>query len=218
MDLGDKDKLLVGHEADGIQELDNDLPLWWFVGFVFTVVFAFGYLVNYHMSQGPSSKQEYEQEVAAFRTDEPKTEMPGTPVDPLTDFASLDKGRMIFEGTTNNCFTCHRADLGGQVGPNLTDEFWMHGGDMRSIMKSITTGYPAKGMLPFGTGARLTEEQLLQVASYVYSKQGSNPPNPKAIDPARETKWVDGKPVESADKPAEEKPQAKETAVAQKKK
>jgi cytochrome c oxidase cbb3-type subunit 3 len=206
----DKDTLLAGHDADGITEFDNDMPLWWLVGFIFTVVFAFGYIVQYHMSEGPSSKQEYEQEVAEFnKSQEPPGTVKEVVYNPLTDAASLDAGRTIFNGAANTCFTCHRNDLGGIVGPNLTDEFWMHGGDLKSIMKSIKTGFPDKGMLPFGTNARLSDRQVLQVASFILSMKGSNPANPKPIDPAREIKFV---PEEAQAKAEAAKPKGEMTA------
>ncbi|HEX4946521.1 MAG TPA: cbb3-type cytochrome c oxidase N-terminal domain-containing protein [Blastocatellia bacterium] len=200
----EKDTLLQGHDADGITEFDNDMPLWWLVGFIFTVVFSFGYLVQYHMADGPSSKKEYEEEIAAFnKSKEPAGATQEIVYTPMTDAASLDAGKTIFNGATNTCFTCHRNDLGGIVGPNLTDEFWIHGGDLKSIMKSIKTGYPDKGMQPFGTNARLSDRQVLQVASYILSQQGSNPANPKPIDPARELKFVAEaeKTVAEAEKP-----------------
>ena len=187
----DKDTLLAGHDADGITEFDNDMPLWWLVGFIFTVVFAVGYIVQYHLADGPSSKQEYEQEVAAFnQSQEPPGTVKEVVFNPFTDAASLDAGRTVFNGAANTCFTCHRNDLGGIVGPNLTDEFWMHGGDLKAIMTSIKTGYPEKGMQPFGTNARLSDRQVLQVASYILSLRDSHPPNPKPIDPVREVKLV----------------------------
>ena len=102
--------------------------------------------------------------------------------EPLTDEISLTAGKGIFEGPTNLCFTCHRQDLGGMVGPDLTDEYWLKGCDLASIMNSIKTGFPQKGMLPYGSGRTLDGEQLLQVASYVLSKQGSEPPGPKSPD------------------------------------
>jgi cytochrome c oxidase cbb3-type subunit III len=219
----EKDTLLEGHDADGILEFDNDMPLWWLVGFIFTVVFSFGYLVQYHLAQGPSSKQEYEQEVAAFNKSKepPGTAQAAIVLSPLTDAASLDAGKVIFEGTQNTCFTCHRNDLGGIVGPNLTDEFWMHGGDLKAIMTSIKMGFPDKGMQPFGTNARLSERQVLQVASYILSMKGSNPPNPKPIDPAREKKVVPENPDETKEaneaKAAVKKPEpSAETKMARK--
>ena len=83
----------------------------------------------------------------------------------------------------NLCHTCHRKDLGGLVGPNLTDEFWRHGCSVDEMVQNVTTGFPPKGMLPFGSTQRLTDKELLQVVSYVISKHNSNPNNPKAIDP-----------------------------------
>lgn len=204
----EKDTLLEGHDADGITEFDNDMPLWWLIGFIFTIVFSFGYVVQYHLSDGPSSAKEYEQEVAAFNKSQAPAGVAQEAVafTALTDAASLEAGRTLFDGAQNTCYTCHRNDLGGMVGPNLTDEFWIHGGDVTAIMKSIKTGFPDKGMMPYGTNARLSDRQVLQLASYILSKQGSNPPNPKPIDPAREVKFVP-----EAEKAAAETEKSKET-------
>lgn len=181
-----KDELL-DHDADGIQEFDNQLPRWWLYGFYFTIAFAVVYLVIYHVTgSSPLSKGEYEQEMKAASANGKGKSTANAVVAPLTDAASLAAGKAIFTGNNNLCYTCHRADLGGQVGPNLTDNFWLHGCDFPSIMKSITTGYPEKGMLPFGSGAKLTDEQLLQVASFVVSMHGTNPENPKPVDPERD--------------------------------
>ena len=84
------------------------------------------------------------------------------------------------------CSSCHRADLGGLIGPNLTDEYWLHGCSVQQIVTSIRTGYPMKGMMPFGTGKPLTDTQVLQVASYVLARRGSSPADPKPIDPERD--------------------------------
>ncbi|HYE73640.1 MAG TPA: cbb3-type cytochrome c oxidase N-terminal domain-containing protein [Blastocatellia bacterium] len=197
----EKDKLLE-HDADGIREFDNDLPLWWLFGFIFTVAFSAVYLINYHLADGPSSKAEYEAEVAAYKK---TTEPQGAPAQaqiaelkPLTDDKSLMAGKAIFDGSANMCYTCHRNDLGGMVGPNLTDEFWIHGGDFKSIVKSIKVGFPDKGMMPYGSGAKLTDEQVVQLASYIKSKHGSNPPNAKPIDPQRELKFEEAEHREDA--------------------
>ena len=103
----------------------------------------------------------------------------------LTDEVSLAAGKAIFEGPKGLCYTCHRKDLGGQVGPNLTDEYWLHGCDLSTIVGNIRTGFPLKGMIPYGSGRRMSDEDLLQVASYVLSMQGTNLLNPKAVDPER---------------------------------
>jgi cytochrome c oxidase cbb3-type subunit III len=189
----EKDKLL-DHDADGIREFDNDLPLWWLFGFIFTVAFSAVYLVQYHLAYGPSSRDEYEAEVAYHnKAKEPAGGAPqqAAELKPLTDEKDLMAGKAIFEGSTNMCATCHRQDLGGMVGPNLADEFWIHGGDFKSVVQSIKTGYPDKGMMPYGSGAKLSDAQVVQLASYIKSRFGSNPPNPKAIDPQREVKYAE---------------------------
>lgn len=180
---------LLDHEADGIQEYDNSLPRWWLYGFYVTIVFSVIYMVYYHMMGTEKTMfTEYDEEMkaaASFKKAVPQKVMPNSP---LTDAASLAKGQEIFESTNSLCTTCHRPDLGGQVGPNLTDEYWIHGCDLQTIMKNITTGFPEKGMLPYGSNNKMTDEQLLQVASYILSKKGSNPPDPKPIEPDREVK------------------------------
>ena len=185
---------LLDHEADGIREFDNALPRWWLYGFYFTIVFAVAYLINYHVLPTPivgyaGMAAEYRAEMDAARraTPAPRAGNGATvALVALTDATSIAQGKAIFEGPDNVCSSCHRPDLGGLVGPNLTDEYWLHGCSVEYIVTSIKTGYPLKGMLPFGTGKPLTDEQVLQVASYVISKRGSAPAGPKAIEPERD--------------------------------
>lgn len=185
---------LLDHEADGIREFDNALPRWWLYGFYFTIVFSALYLVNYHVLPRPlighaGMVAEYQAELEAasrLAASRPHVEKTNVVLAALTDPASLEKGRAIFEGPDNTCFSCHRNDLGGLVGPNLTDNLWLHGCSVQDVVNSITTGYPLKGMLPFGIGKPLSDQQVLQVASYVLSKRGSNPPAPKPADPDRD--------------------------------
>lgn len=200
----DKDTLIQSHDADGITEFDNDMPLWWLFGFIFTVVFAFGYLVNYHLAEGLSTKAEYEAEVTEFKKSQepPDTQQAKVELLALTDTASLDAGRTIFNGQANMCYTCHRNDLGGMVGPNLTDEYWIHGGDFKALITSIKTGFPEKGMQQFGSGAKLSDRQVQQIASFIISMKDSHPDNPKVIDPTREIKWEEkhGEEIEAHEK------------------
>ncbi len=189
-----KDVLLEGHEADGIREYDNDLPKWWLYGFYVTIALGVIYMFYYHVWDGPDwnflwygargQQAEYARELAHAKTVKGAVRDFAT-WQPKTDAASLKTGETIFQ-QKNLCYTCHRPDLGGLIGPNLTDNYWLHGGRFQDILKSITTGYPDKGMLQFGNGNRLTDDELLDVASYVISKHGSNPVNPKPIDPARD--------------------------------
>ncbi len=192
-DRSKRDELL-DHDADGIREFDNALPRWWLYGFYFTIAFAAFYLVNYHLLSRPligyrGMVAEYQAELeAASRAAaaRPHTARTGVVLAALTDPASLEKGRAIFEGADNTCFACHRNDLGGLVGPNLTDDVWLHGCSIPDVVTSITTGFPLKGMLPYGTGKPLTEQQVVQVASYVLSKRGSLPAAPKPPDAERD--------------------------------
>jgi len=99
------------------------------------------------------------------------------------DPATVGDGRATF---VTNCVVCHGDRAQGNIGPNLTDDHWLHGCGIDHVVQSIKTGYPVKGMMPFGTGKTLTDQQVLQVASYVLSKHGSNPPNPKPSEPDRD--------------------------------
>jgi cytochrome c oxidase cbb3-type subunit 3 len=192
-DKAGRDELL-DHEADGIREFDNALPRWWLYGFYFTIVLGTLYFVNYHLLATPlvgraGMVAEYNADVAAARAGHAARgggAGPAVALTALTDAESLAAGKAIFEGPDNVCYSCHRPDLGGMIGPNLTDDRWLHGCGVDAIVKSIKSGYPVKGMMPFGTGKALTDQQVLRVASYVISKRGSNPPNPKPSEPDRD--------------------------------
>ncbi len=186
-----KDELL-DHEYDGIREFDNALPRWWLYGFYFTIAFSVVYVVNYHVLPTPlwgrpGMVAEYEAEMAEaerLAASRPKAAA-AVVTAALTDEDSLAKGRAIYEGP-NLCSACHREDLGGLVGPNLTDDLWIHGCTPAELVNNIATGFPTQGMLPYGSGTPLSDEELLQVVSYILSKAGSNPPDPRAVDPERE--------------------------------
>ncbi|MBU3678572.1 MAG: c-type cytochrome [Candidatus Kapabacteria bacterium] len=193
----DQNEKLLEHDADGIRELDNDLPRWWLYGFYFTIVMSAIYIFYYHVYTGPDwnilwygargSAAEYAaqiKEAEVMIANAPKAKKEALVL--LTDKESLAKGAEIFNGINNLCYTCHREDLGGQVGPNLTDEYWIHGCSLEQIVANITSGFPEKGMLPYGSGNKLTDRELMQVASYIISKKGTNPPDPKPIEEGRD--------------------------------
>lgn len=184
---------LLDHEADGIREFDNQLPRWWLYGFYFTILFAAAYLVNYHVLPTPLVGKkgmiaEYEAELEAAAATAAARPAPAAPVALVaaTDEATLRRGEAIFNSQTSLCSSCHRPDLGGLVGPNLTDDYWLHGCSVSDIVSSIRTGYPTMGMLPYGSNTPLSDDELLAVASYILSKRGSNPENPKPRDPERD--------------------------------
>ena len=186
---------LLGHEADGIREFDNALPRWWLYGFYFTIAFAAIYYINYHLLfrpwfGRPSIVSEYRAEMAAAPWHAEPSPPPGAPTPvalvALTDPDSLKKGGEIFHSTRNQCKRCHSDDLGGVIGPDLTDDKWLHGCSVQALVQNVTAGFPDKGMMRFGSGQYLSQDEVLQVVSYVLSKRGSRPASPKPPDPVRD--------------------------------
>lgn len=183
---------MENHEADGIKEFDNNLPRWWLYGFYFTIIFGIAYMIQYHVvGNGDVMREEYAQEIAEAKTKyklaEKKPES-SLKLVAFTDAANLAEGKKMYNGE-QLCHTCHREDGGGLVGPNLTNDFWMHGNSLDSIVASIKHGYPEKGMLPYGNNTPIPDEKVLQIASFVLSLHGTNPPNPKAVDMAVEKEY-----------------------------
>lgn len=176
--------LLLDHDYDGIKELDNDLPPWWKYLFIGSVCFAAIYLVRFEILDGDNPEMELQKEIAEAKIalEEYKKTAPDlmdvNKVTLLTDASELSKGKAIF---TNNCAACHKADGGGQIGPNLTDDHWILGGGIKNVYHTISEGGRAgKGMVAWKAMLKPTEIQ--QVGSYVLSLQGTNPPDAKAPD------------------------------------
>lgn len=181
--------LLLDHDYDGIKELDNNLPPWWVYLFYLCVGFAAVYLIRFEIMGGDNQEMELQKEMAQaqIEIDEYLRTAPDlmdeNTVTLLTEPAALDKGKAIF---TENCVACHRADGGGQIGPNLTDPNWILGGGIKNVFNTIKNGgRDGKGMIAW-TDLKPKEIQL--VASYVISLQGTNPKDPKAPDG---DVWVD---------------------------
>lgn len=176
-------ELDLGHEYDGIRELNNRLPPWWLYGFYATILFAGIYLWRFHVSHnGPSSKQEYESAVARAEIKvQEYLKKKGEAVDEntvtlLTSADDIAAGKAIFTDPSK-CPACHTAEGGGNaVGPNLTDDYWIYGGSIKNIFKTIKYG-TSKGMRSWKDD--LSAKQMAQVASYVKSLRGTKPPNPR---------------------------------------
>lgn len=174
-----KDPLLLDHEADGIQELDNNLPRWWVWLFYLTIVFAFVYMGYYHVFKlGKLSAAEYQEEWKAGQQIKlaamSKFEASLPTLAPSKDPAMLADGQRIF---LKNCSPCHRKDGGGLVGPNLCDDYWIHGSNFVDNLRTIYNGVPGKGMLTWK--GVLKPHEIHAVASYIYTLRGTHPPNPK---------------------------------------
>jgi cytochrome c oxidase cbb3-type subunit III len=191
-------QLLLDHDYDGIKELDNSLPPWWVYLFYGCIVFAAVYLIRFEIMGGDTQEMELQKEMAQAKIDVAeymKTApdlMDEEKVTQLTEPADLASGKAIF---TANCIACHRADAGGQIGPNLTDDHWILGGGIKNIFHTLEHGgRDGKGMVSWKGTLKPKEMQL--VASYVMSLKGSNPKDPKApdgeiwVDPAAKTAIV----------------------------
>lgn len=171
----------LGHNYDGIRELDNRLPPWWLYGFYVTIIIGAIYLWRYHVSEtAPLSKQEFE--IAMKKADEEKAaylakaanNVDENTVTLMKESAAIDAGKAAF---VQMCAACHGKAGEGGVGPNLTDEYWIHGGSVKDIFKTIKYGWPEKGMKAWQED--FSPVQIAQISSYIKSLQGSNPPNGK---------------------------------------
>jgi len=171
--------VLMHHDYDGIEELDNDLPPWWKYGFYLSIIAGIIYFVVYANGIAPNSTEEYQVAMTEgnILKAEYMTKMANAINEEnvtLADAAGVTKGKTIFE---KKCKTCHAADGGGLSGPNLTDEFWIHGGDIKSVFKTVKYGVPAKGMISWQD--QLSPQEMQEVSSFVMSLQGTKPANPK---------------------------------------
>ncbi len=173
--------ILLDHNYDGIRELDNSLPPWWKYSFYLSIIWAFFYLAYYYVGGGPSTHDEYIAEIQqakievdaynkknALNVDESNVK--------YADAIGVAEGMEIFK---TNCIACHgNVGEGNQVGPNLTDNYWIHGGTANELFKTVKYGWPAKGMKSWETD--LSAVQIKNVISYIHSIRGTNPANAKA--------------------------------------
>ncbi len=173
--------IMFGHEYDGIRELDNNLPPWWVYGFFVTIVFAFVYLVHYQvLHTGQSPEEEYLEQVATGKAEADEFRKKAANlvdennVTLLTDKASLASGSAIY---MEHCVACHGKSGEGSVGPNLTDDYWIHKGGIKDIFISIKYGWPEKGMKSWQQD--LGAKQIHELSSFIKSLKGSNPANAK---------------------------------------
>lgn len=183
-----------GHDFDGIQELDNDLPKWWVNLFLLTIVFAVGYLAWYHIPGTPAlnQQQEYLAEKAAFektlltqKENQPSEKVGFDFIGAQQDSNIVAAGKAAYD---TNCAACHGQKGEGIVGPNLTDKFWIHGFTSELILGVVLNGEPAKGMPAWKDVLGKTNAQ--NIVTYIATLQNSNPPNAKAPQgPEGQIKW-----------------------------
>ncbi|MCO5234336.1 MAG: c-type cytochrome [Chitinophagales bacterium] len=181
--IEEEGEIEMEHSYDGIKELDNATPPWFTIAFLGSIVIAFVYLWVYHVSKSaPMQIEEYNIEMAAAEAAHAEylkiqPSIDENSVKLLTDAASIESGKKIFDA---NCVACHRNDGGGTIGPNLTDEFWLHGGSVKDVFSTIKYGVLDKGMVPWKDD--LSPNQIAQVVAYIHSLKGTNPANAKAAE------------------------------------
>ena len=173
--------IMLDHDYDGIHELDNALPPWWKYGFIVTIIVAFIYLGYYWAAGGPNQVQEYNMSVvkadaekAAYLAKSANNVDENT-VTPVKDAAALATAQATFQTV---CAACHLKDGGGNVGPNLTDAYWLHGGGIKDIFKTIKYGWPDKGMKSWKDD--YSPMQIAALTTYVKSLSGTHPATAKA--------------------------------------
>ena len=189
-EIEEEHDVMLDHDYDGIKELDNVLPPWWVNLFYLTIIFAFVYLVRFHVFNDYDQASEFETEMAIAKAEVEKYKLTAPDlmnkekVTLLTDAAALAEGKSIFEA---KCVACHKSDGGGSIGPNLTDNHWILGGGIKNVFNTIMEGgREGKGMVPWKTEIKPSDIQ--KVASYVLSLQGTNPKDGKT--PEGDV-WVD---------------------------
>ncbi len=173
----------LDHDYDGIKELDNSLPPWWIYGFYFTILFAGVYLYRYHVSKSAPLQveelavekiQAEREKLAYMATQANNVDETSIAYNPTTEL--LTEGKAIF---VKNCVSCHGPEAqGASIGPNLTDEYWIHKGGIKDIFKTIKNGVQEKGMIPWGQ--QLSNAQIAAAATFIKSLKDSHPTNPKA--------------------------------------
>ena len=180
--LEKEETVMLDHNYDGIRELDNYLPPWWKWLFYATIVWGAGYLFVFHVAGSwPLQDDEYQAEVRAadeqlraLKKAEPGEVIDENTVAAVTDAIALADGKSTY---TSICSSCHRLDGGGDIGPNLTDAYWKHGGDIRSIFKVVKNGVSGTNMVAWGSS--MSPEKIRNVSSYVLTLVGTSPSNAK---------------------------------------
>ncbi len=173
--------ILLDHDYDGIRELDNALPPWWKYGFYITIFVAIFYILKFevwHTGMNPTEEYNTEMSEAKIETDAYLASMKEN-VDENTvvmlDAVGIATGKTLY---TKTCVACHSPNGAGGVGPNLTDNYSIHGATIKDIFKTIKYGWPDKGMQAWQSNFSPVEMQ--QIASYVKSLVNSNVADGKA--------------------------------------
>lgn len=182
--VAQENKIELDHSYDGIKELDNHLPPWWKWLFIGTIAWAGIYIIVFHLTDTlPLPEEEYQNEIALaedqaikFKAAQPQASIDANTLEYVHDPGIIEKGKTVF--INNNCSSCHRTDGGGNtIGPNLTDEYWLHGGNLKDVFNTIKNGAVEKGMPEWGKA--LSPQDMRDVTFFIMSLQGTKPANAK---------------------------------------
>lgn len=181
--------LMMDHEFDGIRELDNPVPIWFNALFYGTIIFGFFYLIIYQVTGwGLNQDQEYALEMElAEKAKQEYLSKSANQVDESSvvfDASLAPAGKAIFVA---NCAACHGNSGEGTIGPNLTDRFWLHGGEIKDVFRTVKYGVPEKGMVPWEQ--TLTPGQIAEVSSYILTLRDTKPANGKAAEGVEVVKY-----------------------------
>lgn len=176
--LDDEKDLVLDHDYDGIKELDHPLPFWWVMIFGITVAVSIPYYFYYTHADGPTLRMSLDEKMHHIEEKRAAWEAKqgGFNVEKFKAFYATDKGKKLGAKTyRRKCMACHGANLEGMIGPNLTDQYWLHGkGDLAGVYKVIKEGVVEKGMAAWGSV--LSEEQMFGVIGHVMSFKNKNNP------------------------------------------
>jgi len=181
VDIHDEESITLDHDYDGIRELDNHLPPWWKYLFYITIVFGVVYIGVYHVFDTmPLQEQEYNNAMSLAEA--------AKAANVSSDAVGIDESSVVISDDPSvianggkvyamNCAPCHKADGGGGIGPNLTDEYWVNGGSVSDVFTAVKYGFPDKGMISWEP--LLSSQQMSDVTSFVMSLKGTNPEGAK---------------------------------------
>ena len=174
-----EEKLLLDHNYDGIEEFDYPLPAWWVWTFIGGILFAVFYIYYYNVAGAPSLREEFKAEMAKVeQIREEQRKLTGN--FDIDDFRQWQKGdnvqQMAAAVYEENCLSCHEEGGKGDIGPNLTDEYWLNVKDTKpvTLYAFIRKGNEDNGMPAWAD--MLSKEELYAAVQYVLSVKGKNLP------------------------------------------
>jgi len=180
IDNAEDENVHDGSDSDGIKELNNPAPNWIIFVFLLTYGFSLFYAIHYfgYPENGNDQATEYKNKMAAVDQEKKQVQAEANGGVVMTKEEIIAEGAKLF--MQKGCIACHGLKgEGNQIGPNLTDNYWLNGCTQESVIKMVTEGKPEKGMTPFKT--MMTPEQIKTVSLYVLQGLvGSNPENAKA--------------------------------------